>query len=102
MRKTAHVGLLAGALALSACGTMNPNPTTENQVDQIIAITMQVCKFVPTAATVAALLGQPGFVSALEIANGICGAVKAPSQLRRGAVVQPSYRGVRIEGRFIR
>lgn len=113
---------VVGALTLGGCAT---NPTTglptidptqlttiETQVQQDAA---QVCGFVPTIGTIAAIIASfvPGAAAvttiATQVANQICAAVTpvkasltSKTLTRRTFGVLPSVNGVPIQGYFIK
>ncbi len=94
---------LAGCAGGSATGSL-PSPTqVQDTITQIQAITTQVCKFAPTAATVANIidaLGLHGAGAVGDIANQICSAVTKVGATRHGG--SPKVAGVRIRGKFVR
>ena len=51
------------------------HPSIVKQIDQVQAVVSQACRFVPTATTVALLLGRPGLASAGAVAAAICEAI---------------------------
>jgi hypothetical protein len=99
----AHAALIALVLVASAC---QDRPALIARVQDA---TKQICGFVPVAATVAAILDKVGnFGGAATMvataANGICAAVTAaaPQALYDDAGAKPSFRGVPIEGKFVK
>jgi hypothetical protein len=103
-RLSAAAALIALALAVSAC---EDRPALIARVQDA---TKQICGFVPVAATVAAILDRVGSFggSATMVAtaaNGICAAVTAahaPRALYGDAGPKPTFRGVPIEGKFVK
>ncbi len=105
--------LLCGALALSvalgSCGTTG-TATTGTTTTSIIAdaqkIAVQICGFLPTAATVAGILsaGNPAVATAAGIAQAICTALAAVPKVggKRLGGPGPSVMGVPIHGKFVR
>lgn len=113
---------LAGPLALllAGCDTSTVTTTVSNIEAQVQADTALVCEFVPTAATIAALIPPAAVVvpEAASIANAICNAIKAAPpvvtqsarlrSLKAGmavnvAVVQvPGVGAVPISGQFVK
>lgn len=89
------------SLLLSGCATTGSGDS--GIVSQVQAITVQICKFEPTAETIISIVGQavPGLSAAGAIAKAICNAVGTPHMLgaRRGV---PTVAGIQIHGRFIR
>lgn len=91
------------AIALFASGCAGTGGTSTTQVTDIIANVQaqaeKICAFVPTAATVNALLvqvGVPSIGTGLDIATSICAAI-----VRRSGASRPSVRGVPIYGKFV-
>jgi len=117
MRRIVAIGVLAASLALAGCvtngtgsGTATPTPTTSagQQAAAIIgkvqSTTAQICKFVPTAQTVANILASLGVSSAsqlTDVATQICSAVGPAGSLkaRRGV---PTVAGVPVRGTRVR
>jgi len=96
--------VILASLALGGCATTGGGQQSpEDIVAQVQKTTAQICSFVPTAATVAALVsgGNPTIVSATALAQAICAAVTRPKARAKGAAI-PTVNGVAIEGRFIR
>lgn len=119
LSRIAIITAACGALALGGCAS-NPPPTpsaplpsTGNaQIDQVVSqaqqIAINICKFKPTADTVAGIFfsGNPIYQTASGIASAICAAVN-PSTAKMGArrggpLAAPTVAGVRIEGQFVR
>lgn len=103
--KKIMVAMLAMSLALplGSCATMGGGGTG-GIVTQIQQLAAQVCGFLPTATSVAAIIaaaaGLPGAVTGIEgIANAICAQVTKPTTARRGA---PTVNGVLVSGTFVR
>ena len=94
------------SLALAGCGTTSGGSITPANIDatiaQIQSVTQTVCRFAPTAGTIANIidaLGVTGAGAVGDIANQICNAVTKVGA-RRGAF--PTVKGVRIRGAFVR
>ena len=87
------------ALTMAACGT--PKPGGSDIVAQVTAQARALCKFVPTAETILALVatGQPELAAAAGIANAICKAV-APTAGQQKAPGTVAVAGVPIRGHF--
>jgi hypothetical protein len=96
---------LALVAALTGCST--PSGDNESLITQIQAATKKACLFVPTVATVSALIkafgleggGAAGLASTSELATKICAAVSGPTQFSEG---KPVLNGVPIEGEFVK
>lgn len=104
--------LLLGAclLGLTACGvssqqTSNATSQTIAAIKTVQTYTQQVCKFVPTAATLISLFNSGTGMSVSAIGDAICNAVST-NPLAEGDV--PGYykaarvNGVVIKGKFTR
>lgn len=108
---------LALTLALGGCATINGKPTsvipgapapvtvsdkTAEVIAQTQAIAKQVCAFLPTASTVAAIFaaGNPVLSTASGIAEAICAAISNKSSVY--GTGGPSVEGVRIKGRRLK
>lgn len=106
MRNMIRASIVAVALALGGCATPGggPSPSVNVIVDQIVAMTGQVCKFVPTVGTVVSLItANPAWTTAADFAVAICNAVTAPKGARRlSRRGIPMVGNVVINGRFVR
>jgi len=92
---------IVAVLMLGGCATMpGGGGSLAAQIAQAQAIAQQVCRFLPTAATVAGLFNA-GIGSAIEVANAVCAAV-TPQPGARVARGVPVVRGVPIRGQFVR
>lgn len=103
---------LMGSLALAGCATPGGGSTTISipsidpaVIQQVQQTAVQVCGFLPAVETVAGIItsftgGGIAVGAITAAANGICNAVTAKG-VRRGGPA-PRYRGVRIQGRFVR
>src|SRR5665213_1697799 len=92
---------LAAALALAGCQTTGSNSV----VTQVQTIAQAACAFVPTAATIIAIIakGNPALATAAEMATAICAAVVPKFAARRAtSLVSPMVDGVIIEGHFVK
>lgn len=104
MRKLLLASMLS--LSLASCATTGGTPTDTNAIiAQIQQTTAQICAFVPTAETVAAIIAAasggaatPAVIGVASIANAICAAVTKPAAKRRGV---PTVNGVPINGSFV-
>jgi hypothetical protein len=93
-----HAALfLVLALSLSAC--------REAAKDDVVAETQslgaKICKFVPTAQTVLAILGagRPELASGAAVAKAICDAISAQPKAQPGALAEPAVvAGVVVRG----
>lgn len=114
MKNFALIACLALGLGLAGCATTT-DPTTgqttttldptgvQATISKVQTVTATLCRFIPTAATVAGILtkGSPNTIASAEtIANAICSAL-APAQSARlrGA---PMVDGVVIHGTFLK
>jgi len=115
MKKMISTAILGGSLALGGCATsgkVQPSvtPAQVNDVIQTVQTDAQkVCGYLPLAETVAKILvtfvssAAPTIQIASTIVNGICSQVKPAAAAKaraRGAL--PTYRGVPIQGQFVR
>jgi hypothetical protein len=98
-----YLVLAALAASLGGCAT------TGNQVSfiqQIESAAVAACGFLPTAATITALLTtNPAFATAEEVASIICKAVTPATSGKLGAAVPTVIRGgktIEIHGTFVR
>lgn len=91
------------ALALGGCAT--GLPSTEDisaRAKQIQSYTKLACSFVPTVATIAAIVSKGGSAGITEIASDICTAVTtAPLADGPGDRI-PRVKGVVVKGKFVR
>ena len=106
--------VLGFSMALGGCASTGGVPTqTQADIEALIAqvqsYTRTACGFVPTAASIAAILsgGNPGVIAATSIAQAICAAVAPPLMAGRvftaksvkGWQVTPgAVNGVRVDG----
>ena len=104
---------LAAAVALGGCsggGTLPSVTTSEVQqtIDQVKAGAIKVCGYAPAFQTVLNIIGTfatqvaPISQSVDAIVSGICGAVTAKGVTLRGGATEPVFRGIKIEGQFVR
>jgi len=110
--------ILGFSVALGGCASTGGGVPSTTQADiealigQVQFYTKAACGFVPTAATIAAIVsgGNPGVIAATSIAQAICTAIVPP--LMKGAFVAKSVKGmsvtpgsvngIRIEGTRVR
>lgn len=94
--------ILLSALALGGCGTVTPG-TISDRAKEIQGYTKLACSFVPTVATVAAILTRGGSAGTAQIAQDICAAVTtAPLAEGPGKRPRPTVNGVVIRGSFVK
>lgn len=85
------------ALVISGCSTTPAN--VQSVIAQVQQAAIVACGFLPTAATVAAILSGGASTAVTDIAQLICTAVTTKG-VRRGTA--PTVNGVVIHGRFVR
>jgi len=92
--------ILAAALAagLAACGTIGGSPA-DPRIIQVQEYAKKACGFLPTAATIDALLNGGAFSGYLALGQAICDAVVRANQMRSGRT--PVLNGVVLEGTFV-
>ena len=108
MRKFAIISASALSLALGACSTTQ-TANINAEISQVQQAAVAACSFLPTTATVAAILSAlvPGAAPIEQIAattaSQICSAVSNVKLSGRlgGAVAQPMVNGVPVHGRFV-
>lgn len=109
MRKLAILSVSAISLALGACSTtQTANIASEISLVQQAAVS--ACSFLPTTATVAAILSAliPGAAPIEQVAattaQQICGAVSTVKLGGRlgGTSAPPTVNGVPVHGRFVK
>jgi hypothetical protein len=95
-----HV-ILAAALAagLTACGTITGGGSVDPRVLQVQEYAKTACGFLPTAATIDALLNAGSFSGYIALGQAICDAVMRANQMRSGKT--PVLNGVILEGTFV-
>jgi hypothetical protein len=92
--------LIAVPVVASLMGSCTSTPTdVASVVAQVQQAAIVACGFLPTAATVAAILSGGASTAVTDIAQLICTAVTTKG-VRRGAA--PTVNGVVIHGRFVR
>lgn len=93
------VAVVMLTVAVSGCGS---NSKFDEQVANIQSITVKTCKYLPTAATVAAILtsGNAVVTGATTIATAICSAVSAKQQALIDSC--PMVNGICIQGEYVR
>lgn len=89
-------------LTLTACNppdALNVAPS----VSTVQGATVQACKFLPTAATVASLLSSSSSIStAASIASAICNAVTSIPLADGPGDRKPRVNGIVIKGQFVK
>ena len=103
--KTLHATIATLALlSLAGCGYVTSGKLDE-QVAEVQAATAKLCKFIPTAASVGAILSanNPAVIGVAATATAICNAVtSAHAQSLTGDEKPcPEVNGVCVEGEFI-
>jgi hypothetical protein len=94
--------VLITALALGGCATVPTASDITTRAQQIQQYTRLFCSFVPTIATVAAIINREATATASQMAVDICAAVTtAPLAEGPGRRGPPMYKGVRIKGSFV-
>jgi len=104
MKLLLKVSALCAVLMLSSCGA--------NQVEQVRAYTVQICRFLPTVASVTAIINaaNPNAAGAMHIATAICAAVSQESSIIWTPSIMPvqdapkdcpKVNGVCVEGEFV-
>ncbi len=109
MRNIIFAGVAAASISLGGCATLGTAPTDITSfIGQIQATTAAVCAFVPTAETVASVIGAVGgpagvgiVATANGIASAICAAVAPAKQAGRLRATVPTVAGVVIHGKFL-
>lgn len=101
MRKIAIATVVS--IALAGCQTIAPGAGLSLAVliSDVQSLASSACQFVPTAATIAAIVSKSNAVSsASQMAAAICAAV-APQASGPGSSKTPGYvNGVKIRGKF--
>lgn len=74
-----------------------------DEVVKVQALTARTCAFVPTAASVAAMLtaGNPAVVGVGAVAMAICKAISSKAAVKGVIQPRPMVNGVEIKGEFI-
>ena len=107
MKSTIRVALVAALfLALAGCGTEGK---FDSQIAAVQAASAKICKFLPTAASVAAILtaGNPAVTGVAATAAAICAAVTVSNPVTLFGMGEtkpkecPKVNGVCVEGEFI-
>ena len=113
MKNRLAAAAVAGALALGGCATTSTTTPTADIVTTIQNDAVAACQFLPTAATVTAIISTvvPGVTAdatlASQLASQICAAVSSlapgtPAAARRRSAMPPTVNGVAIHGRFVK
>lgn len=77
----------------------------DGQVSKVQVLTVKLCKFLPTASSVAAILtaNNPAVVGVSAVATAICGAVTRRSHSLLGdAAPKPEVNGIVVEGEYVK
>lgn len=81
------------------------SPEFEQDVHKVQLLVVRSCRFLPTVASVAALLANPALLGVTAVAGAICAAVSNTKSLNTlmsgGEQLQPEVDGVIVEGEFI-
>jgi cation transport ATPase len=90
--------MIAGVMFLAGC-----SPQVNDNVTKVVEASKQICSFVPTDATVVALIKVMGGESAHAIATAICNAVTAQAGVDTRSMEKecPKVKDVCIEGEFV-
>lgn len=102
LRRAAGAALILAALSTVGCTTTSG--TGGSATSAVVDATKSICRFVPTVATVSALLGQGGTTQTYtDIAKAICAAVQNNPMTEGpgGGRTVPKVRGVPIRGQFV-
>lgn len=92
--------LLIGCLGLAGCAGTSPSDISV-RAKQIQDYTKLACSFVPTAATIAAILSSGTTAAFTTIASDICAAVTTAPLADGGPRAAKAY-GVVIKGSFVK
>jgi hypothetical protein len=108
------LALVLGTTSIVTTGCGTTPDVIQTDISKIIAqvqsITSQICKFVPTAGTIAAIVtaNNPGVTTAVAIAEAICNSLApAPAAAKFGGVINGwmvaprTVNGVVIHGHYI-
>lgn len=103
MRRMMTALALSVALMAGGCASTGSS-SSSGTIDQVRAITQEVCGFLPTVTTVAQVIaafagGAAVVGTASEIGQAICNAVTKTSAARGQ---RPKVAGVVIKGQFVR
>lgn len=101
MRNTLRAVSLAAILALAGCG--GETGTLTDNVKAVQSATTKACSYLPTVASVSAMLTaiNPAVAGVAAIAGAICSAVK-PKALGFKSDACPKVNGVCVEGEFVK
>lgn len=95
-----RIAALGLALTLGACATVTPQNITD-RAREIQNYTKLACSFVPTVATIAAIVSKGSTASVAQMASDICAAVTTAPLADGGTRRAYHPSGVRIRGQFI-
>ena len=96
MRNVIFAAALAAGLA--SCGTITGKPD-DPRIIQVQEYAKKVCGWLPTAATIDALLNAGTFSGYIALGQAICDAVLRANTMRSGRT--PVLNGVVLEGKFV-
>lgn len=106
--KILAIGLMVclGGSALAGCSTTDPSTGEGSAIAQVQTAATAVCRFLPAAETVGAIIatGDPRLATASAIARAICAALDpqgAPAGVMTLYRAGPSVNGVAIKGHFV-
>lgn len=118
LRPVVLAAVLASGLALAACGPATTGGTTApstgstappSTVQTIVSKTQAICSFVPTAATVLAIVGawtgtSPFVDLGTSVASAICDTVNRKSATRSSGPpkMKVGNKTIVVQGRFVR
>lgn len=77
------------------------NQSVRDKVSSVQSYATQLCRFVPTAATVISIFSGPTGQNVATVANAICDAVTTRPLADGPGSRVPRVAGVRIQGRFV-
>lgn len=95
------IAIIASLLFFTACATPTTPGDLTDKAREIQGYTKLACKFIPTVATIAAILTSGASAPVAVIANDICTAVTT-APLADGGKRIIFVRGVEVKGKFIR
>lgn len=100
----------AACLAMAGCVTAQDlatdistvAQTTKDKITSVQSYALQVCKFVPTAATVVSIFSSGYGSSVAAVANAICNAVTTVPLADGPGDHKPRVNGIIVRGAFVR
>lgn len=101
MKKLIISSILALSLAGCAGSSVPSTDTITTRAKQIQSYTKLACSFIPTIATVAAILSKGASSSVASVATDICNAITT-APLADGGGRLAYVNGVRIHGQFVK